>query len=79
TIVNRTLFGHEFFDGTVIIIVISQPNYGSLISIRGTGTNDTPGRNELVGELFFGLVSHTVTAQCATDHGIPGRRLPGEY
>lgn len=49
TIVNRTEPGHEFFDGSVIITAIPQPNNGSLISIRGTGTNGSPVWNTVVG------------------------------
>jgi RHS repeat-associated protein len=79
TIVNRTEPGHAFFDGTVVITAIPQPNDGSLVSIRGTGANDSPVLNVIVGKVFFGLSAHTVSAQCATDHGIPGRRMTGEF
>jgi hypothetical protein len=79
TITNATLPDHEFFNGEVNINVSAQPNDRSLISIIGTGTNDRPLLNELFGEVIFGLIAGTVSGQCNTDHGIPGRRSPGEY
>ncbi|MGH8241770.1 MAG: FG-GAP-like repeat-containing protein [Steroidobacteraceae bacterium] len=79
TILNRTLPGHEFHDGSVEINVGPQPSDGSRLSIVGIGTNEAPLLNEFVGRLFFGLISDTVSARCAADRGIPGRRSPGEY
>ncbi|MGE0383050.1 MAG: RHS repeat domain-containing protein [Hyphomicrobium sp.] len=79
TIFNRTLPEHEFHDGSVAINVGPQPNDGSRFRIVGIGTNDAPFLNEFIGRLFFGLVADAVSARCAADRGILGRRSPGEY
>ncbi len=70
TIVNTTLPGHVFYPGTVTWQV-SPAGTGSTIDVTGTGTGAHPAFNDLVGELFFGLMSYLVQTGCDAANGIP--------
>jgi hypothetical protein len=70
TIVNTTLPGHIFYPGTVTWQV-SPMGTGSVIDVTGTGTGAHPYFNDLVGEVFFGLMSYLVQTGCDAANGIP--------
>lgn len=66
TIVNRTLYGHQFYPGTVTIQVTPGPlGYGSIIDITGQGSGSNPVWNDLVGIAYFGLSADLVAMICA--------------
>jgi hypothetical protein len=71
TIVNTTSAGHVFYPGTVTWQV-SPAGTGSTIDVNGTGTGTGahPAFNDLVGELFFGLMSYLVQTGCDAANGL---------
>lgn len=64
TIVNRTLPGHDFYNGRVILNVAELTPKTSRITIIGTGTGPDPAFNEEVGRLFFGNVASRIAYAC---------------
>lgn len=71
TIVNTTRPGHAFYPGSVTMQVSPQGS-GSLIQITGTGTGPNPYLNDLVGYLYFGLISYLTQTGCDLATGTPG-------
>jgi hypothetical protein len=70
TIVNTTKPGHVFYPGTVTWQVSPSPT-GSTIQVTGTGTGAHPYFNDVVGELFFGLMSYLIQTGCNATAGAP--------
>jgi hypothetical protein len=70
TIVNTTKPGHVFYPGTVTWQVSPSPT-GSTIQVTGTGTGAHPYVNDIVGELFFGLMSYLIQTGCNAAAGAP--------
>jgi hypothetical protein len=68
TIVNTTKPGHVFYPGTVTWQVSPSPT-GSTITVTGTGTGAHPYFNDVVGELFFGLMSFLIQTGCDAANG----------
>jgi RHS repeat-associated protein len=65
TIINRTLRGHDFYPGQVIIHVVpaSDPSR-SVIDIVGTGNSPKVLENDFTGRVLFGHIADEVANLC---------------
>ncbi len=70
TIVNTTRPGHIFYPGTVTWQV-SPMGTGSVINVTGEGTGAHAVLNDVVGILFFGMMSYFTQVGCDAANGIP--------